>query len=41
MPFQSAKQRAFLYAKKPDVAKKFAKHEREAQMDVIKKKLKK
>ena len=26
MPFKSAKQRAFLYAKRPDVAKNFAAH---------------
>lgn len=26
MPFKSAKQRKYLYAKKPAVAKKFAKH---------------
>ena len=26
MPFKSAKQRKFLHAKKPSVAKKFAKH---------------
>jgi|TARA_X000001382_G_scaffold61268_1_gene42194 hypothetical protein len=27
MPFKSEKQRKYLYAKKPKVAKKFAKHE--------------
>ena len=49
MPFSSNKQRALLYAKKPEVAKKFAAHGKkhgmakgmDAAMDVIKKKLKK
>ena len=28
MPFKSAKQRRYLYSQKPEVAKKFAKHEK-------------
>jgi hypothetical protein len=31
MPFKSKKQRAYLFAKKPAVAKKFAKHGKKAR----------
>ena len=34
MPFKSAKQRKYLYANKPSVAKKFAKHSRKQKGDV-------
>lgn len=35
MPFKSAKQRKYLYAKKPKVAKKLAKHSKGGVLTVV------
>ncbi len=38
MPFESAKQRRYLYSQKPAVAKKFAKHKQKNMAKALRKK---
>ena len=40
MPFKSLKQKKYLYGKKPEVAKKFAEHEKDMPDKKMKKKMK-
>lgn len=40
-PFKSVKQKAYLFANKPEIAKEFAEHTSKKQMDKLPKKVKK